>query len=143
MVFLLSWLVLSSVFVLEISAATVTYNWDIGFVQANPDGRAPRPVLGINGKFPNPTIAGNVGDKIVVNVNNKTPNETTSIHFHGLYQLNNNAQDGPPGMKSMTTCTSRNKLKIDVRYNSVRNSPRTELYLSIHRKSPSVSYPSI
>jgi iron transport multicopper oxidase len=95
--FLLSWLVASSCLALEISAATITYNWELGFVQANPDGRLTRPVLGINGKFPGPTIAGNIGDKIVVNLNNKTPNETTSIHFHGLYQVNNSAQDGPPG----------------------------------------------
>jgi hypothetical protein len=141
MLSLLSWLVLSSCFSLEISAATITYNWDIGFVQANPDGRASRPILGINGKFPNPTIAGNVGDSVVVNVNNKTPNETTSIHFHGLYQLNNNAQDGPPGTRR-TADVSRWRLKLDVRYNPVRNSPRTELYLPIHRKSLSVSYPS-
>jgi iron transport multicopper oxidase len=97
MTFLIAWIVSFSYFAQNTYAATVTYNWDLGFVEANPDGRVSRPILGINGKFPNPTIEGNIGDDIVVNLNNQTPNETTSIHFHGLYQLNNNAQDGPPG----------------------------------------------
>lgn len=39
---------------------------------------------------------GNVGDTIVVTLNNKLGNETTSLHWHGLYQAGSNANDGPP-----------------------------------------------
>jgi hypothetical protein len=35
-------------FVSTVSAATLTYNWDIGFVNVNPDGRLTRPAIGIN-----------------------------------------------------------------------------------------------
>lgn len=57
-------------------AATVTYNWDITWVNAAPDGVS-RPVVGINGQWPCPTIEATVGDTIVVNMNNKLGNETT------------------------------------------------------------------
>jgi iron transport multicopper oxidase len=78
------------------SAATLTYNWDITWVEANPDNRLKRPVVGINKQWPCPTISGNIGDTVVVTINNKLGNETTSLHWHGLYQVGNNAQDGPP-----------------------------------------------
>lgn len=38
----------------------------------------------------------NVGDTVVVTLNNKLGNETTSLHWHGLYQAGSNANDGPP-----------------------------------------------
>lgn len=41
-----------------VSAATITYNWDATLVQANPDSRLSRPVVGINNKWPCPTITG-------------------------------------------------------------------------------------
>jgi iron transport multicopper oxidase len=77
-------------------AATVTYNWDVGWISYNPDNRAVRPVIAINGKWPSPQIVGNVGDTVVVNVNNKLGNESLSIHWHGLPQTGNNANDGTP-----------------------------------------------
>jgi hypothetical protein len=79
-----------------VSAATLTYNWDVTWVQANPDNRLTHPVVGINKQWPCPTISGNIGDIVVVTLNNKLGNETTSLHWHGLYQVGNNAQDGPP-----------------------------------------------
>lgn len=75
-------------------AATVTYDWDITWVNANPDGAKMRPVIGINGQWPCPTLKANVGDHVVVNVNNKLGNETTSLHFHGLMQQGTNSMDG-------------------------------------------------
>ena len=51
--------------------ATLTYNWQVTQVQnANPDGAFPRTVIGVNGKWPPPTIEGSVGDQVVVNVEN-------------------------------------------------------------------------
>lgn len=79
-------------------AATVIYNWDITWVSANPDGEMVRPAVGINGKWPCPAITANVGDRVVVNVNNKLDNQTTSIHFHGLYQQGSSSMDGPVGV---------------------------------------------
>ncbi|KAF1999257.1 multicopper oxidase [Amniculicola lignicola CBS 123094] len=78
-------------------AKTVTYNFDIGWVIAAPDGFA-RPVIGINGQWPIPTIEANVGDEIVVNVQNSLGNETTSLHFHGMYQRGTASADGAVGL---------------------------------------------
>jgi iron transport multicopper oxidase len=33
-------------------AAVVTYNWNITYVNANPDGLFERRVIGVNGQFP-------------------------------------------------------------------------------------------
>ncbi|KAK0118499.1 hypothetical protein ONS95_007390 [Cadophora gregata] len=78
-------------------AKTVTYDWSIGWVTAAPDGFT-RKVIGINGKFPLPTIEGNVGDRIIVNVYNALGDESTSIHFHGLDQPGTQFSDGPSGV---------------------------------------------
>ena len=69
-----------------ILAATVTYNWSVGWTSANPDGKTTRPIIGINGVWPCPAITGNVGDHIVINLQNQLGNETTTLHFHGLLQ---------------------------------------------------------
>lgn len=79
-------------------AGTVTYNWDITWVMANPDGAMMRPVIGINGQWPCPAINADVGDRVVVNVNNRLGNESTSLHFHGLFQQGSTTMDGPTGV---------------------------------------------
>jgi iron transport multicopper oxidase len=79
-------------------AATVTYDFDVGWVYANPDGGQNRPVIGINGQWPIPTIKADKGDRVVVNVKNSLGNESTSLHFHGLYQNGTNNMDGPSGV---------------------------------------------
>ncbi|KAJ9129952.1 Multicopper like protein [Coniochaeta hoffmannii] len=76
-------------------AATVTYDFDIGWVTANPDGKADRPVIGINGQWPLPLIEVDVGDRLVVNVLNSLGNQTTSLHFHGLFMNGSTHMDGP------------------------------------------------
>ena len=76
-------------------AATVTYDFDIGWVTANPDGKANRPVIGINGQWPVPVIELNVGDRLIVNVLNSLGNQTTSLHFHGLFMNGSTHMDGP------------------------------------------------
>lgn len=68
-----------------VQTATVTYDFEVGWVTANPDGAFDRPTIGINGKWPIPPITANVGDQVVVNVLNSLGNQTTSLHFHGLY----------------------------------------------------------
>lgn len=79
-------------------AATRTYDFEIGWVTANPDGAMARPVIGINGQWPLPHITATVGDRVVVNVKNSLGNQTTSLHFHGLYQNGTTDMDGPVGV---------------------------------------------
>lgn len=85
-------LLLSSAF-----AKTVTYDFNVGWVTAQPDGFS-RPTIGINGQWPIPQITAAVGDKVIVNVKNDLGNQTTSLHFHGLYQNGTTHMDGPVGV---------------------------------------------
>ncbi|ORY65291.1 Cupredoxin [Pseudomassariella vexata] len=74
-------------------AKTVSYDWEITWVNAAPDGFE-RPVIGINGQWPCPTIEASVGDYIKVNMKNSLGNQTTGLHFHGINQINTNYFDG-------------------------------------------------
>lgn len=85
-------------FVTSTRADTVTYDFKIGWVTANPDGAKARPVIGINGQWPIPQITANVGDRVVVNVVNDLGNQSTSLHFHGLYQNGTTQMDGTAGV---------------------------------------------
>jgi FtsP/CotA-like multicopper oxidase with cupredoxin domain len=49
----------------------------------------PRSVIGINGRFPGPTIEANLGDTIELNVTNVNIVNGTSIHFHGMHEIVN------------------------------------------------------
>ncbi|KAL2020766.1 hypothetical protein VTK56DRAFT_7964 [Thermocarpiscus australiensis] len=77
------------------AAATVTYDFNITWVTANPDGMADKPTIGINGQWPLPIIEVNVGDQLVVNVLNSLGNQSTSLHFHGLLMNGSTHMDGP------------------------------------------------
>lgn len=76
-------------------SATVTYDFEIGWTYANPDGQYRRPVQGVNGQWPVPAIVVTKGDRVIVNVKNSLGNESTSLHFHGLYQNGTTHMDGP------------------------------------------------
>ncbi|KAF9135877.1 ferroxidase fet3 [Mortierella sp. 14UC] len=75
-------------------AAVVTYNWNITYVNTNPDGLMERRVIGINGQFPPPAINVTLNDTLVINVMNQI-SEPTTLHAHGLFQTGNNQMDGP------------------------------------------------
>lgn len=62
-------------------------------MNAAPDGFS-RPFVGINGVWPLPAIVANIGDTIVINAVNGLGNETTSIHFHGIFNVNSTFEDG-------------------------------------------------
>ena len=81
---------------LGVSAAV--YNWDVTWVNRNPDGLHERPVIGINNQWPVPAITASVGEQITVHLTNQLGNETTSVHFHGLFQNGTNSMDGPTGV---------------------------------------------
>ena len=78
-------------------AATITYDFNITWVTANPDGAFNRPTIGINGKWPIPQITATKGDRVIVNVVNGLGNQSTSLHFHGLYQNGTTHMDGAAG----------------------------------------------
>ncbi|PHH79355.1 hypothetical protein CDD80_5023 [Ophiocordyceps camponoti-rufipedis] len=76
-------------------AGTVRHNFDITWVRRNPDGAHERPVIGINDQWPIPPIHANVGDRVVIRVRNLLGNQTTSLHFHGLFMRGTPHMDGP------------------------------------------------
>jgi iron transport multicopper oxidase len=79
-------------------AATIAYDWDITWVTANPDNTLARPVIGINKQWPLPYLTATVGDRIIINVSNQLGNQSTSLHFHGLFQNGTTHMDGPIGV---------------------------------------------
>ena len=79
-------------------AATQNYDFNITWVSANPDGQFDRPTIGINGRWPLPPITATVGDRVVINLLNQLGNQTTSLHFHGLYMNGTNEMDGVVGV---------------------------------------------
>lgn len=97
----------------SVTAATITYDFNITWVTANPDGAFERQVIGINDQWPIPTIEATVGDRVIVNVQNQLGaqssglktnalnelgNQSTSLHFHGLFQNGTTEMDGPVGV---------------------------------------------
>jgi iron transport multicopper oxidase len=77
--------------------ADQSFKWSTTWVNAAPDGFS-RPVVGINGVWPCPTITGKVGEVITIELTNNLGNETTSLHFHGLKQHDTPFMDGPAGV---------------------------------------------
>lgn len=88
---------LAATYLATAGAQISEYYWDITWVWASPDGFA-RPVIGINGQWPCPTIHVEKGGRLIVHINNKLGNETTSIHWHGLFQAGSGTMDGPSGV---------------------------------------------
>lgn len=54
-----------------VNGATVHYDWNVGWVKANPDGMAERSVIGINGQWPLPLLNITKGDRVIVNLHNQ------------------------------------------------------------------------
>ncbi|CAD6575594.1 MAG: hypothetical protein ASARMPREDX12_007388 [Alectoria sarmentosa] len=78
-------------------AKVVEYNWSIDWVNRNPDGAFPRPVIGINGEWPCPQIDVDLGDHLIVTIYNNLGNESTGLHWHGLNQYGHATMDGSAG----------------------------------------------
>ncbi|KAI5780218.1 Cupredoxin [Peziza echinospora] len=76
-------------------AKTVTYNWNITWTTSNPDGQFDRRTIGINGKWPCPTLEAEKGDRVIVNMYNGLGDQATSLHFHGLFMNGTAGMDGP------------------------------------------------
>ncbi|KAK2041654.1 multicopper oxidase [Colletotrichum somersetense] len=110
-------------------AATVSYDFSIGWVTANPDGAFERPTIGINGQWPIPRIDANVGDTVLINVHNSLGNQSTSLHFHGLYMNGSTHMDGPAQVSQCAIPPGSS-----FTYNFTINQPGTYWYHS-HTKS--------
>ncbi|EST05673.1 Multicopper oxidase, type 3 [Kalmanozyma brasiliensis GHG001] len=72
------------------------FNWTLTQVLSNPAGTTKQMRL-VNGRFPGPLIEGNIGDRIIVHIQNEMPVPTT-IHWHGQYQRGSNEMDGSAGI---------------------------------------------
>ncbi|KAK5132386.1 hypothetical protein LTR08_009157 [Meristemomyces frigidus] len=64
-----------------VAAETVTFDWNVGWVRANPDGMAERPVMGINGQWPLPLLNITKGDRVIVNLHNQVRHPAASTSF--------------------------------------------------------------
>ncbi|EHK98308.1 putative Laccase-2 [Glarea lozoyensis 74030] len=62
-----------------------------------PDGYT-RQVLSFNGTVPGPAITADWGDTLVVHVTNNLEYNGTTVHWHGMRQLNSVEYDGVPGV---------------------------------------------
>ncbi|KAI0204472.1 multicopper oxidase-domain-containing protein [Astrocystis sublimbata] len=76
------------------------FNWEVKEYDnwVGPDGRMKSKVMLINGQYPGPTLQGNWGDTLVINVRNRLRLNGTSIHWHGIRQMGTNIQDGVNGV---------------------------------------------
>ncbi|KAF4968012.1 hypothetical protein FSARC_4573 [Fusarium sarcochroum] len=74
-----------------------SYVFNISRGLASP-GRYNKSMIIVNGQTPGPLIEANVGDTIRVKVNNLMPNESTTIHWHGIDQRNTVWMDGVFGI---------------------------------------------
>jgi Multicopper oxidase len=120
-------------------AATVTYNFNVSWVQADPAGVGEtRSVIGINGQWPLPRIEVTKGDRVIINAHNGLNNETTSLHMHGIFMNGSTHMDGasqvsqcaiPPGGSftyNFTVCPSfRDLVSYDANSNRPSNRVRT------------------
>ncbi|KAI8853451.1 multicopper oxidase-domain-containing protein [Chytridium lagenaria] len=84
----------SLISVTGVDAATVTYNWNITYVNVNPDGLKTRRAIGVNNKWPVEPINVRYNDTLVINVVNNI-DFGTSLHCHGLFQNGTVQYDGP------------------------------------------------
>lgn len=53
------------------NAITHTFDWNVSWVNANPDGMRERAVIGLNGEWPWPLLNFTMGDRVVVNLHNQ------------------------------------------------------------------------
>lgn len=95
-------------------STTREYHWTIVDANLNPDGVF-RPMVLINNQFPGPLVECNEGDTLIVNIENRAVN-STSIHFHGLYQNGTNSMDGSVGITQCPIAPNSDfTYKFDVR----------------------------
>lgn len=76
----------SLIFVQIAQARIRHYKWDVKYEFKSPDCYK-RLVITVNGRSPGPTILGQQGDTIIVEVTNQLLTENLAIHWHGIRQV--------------------------------------------------------
>ncbi|PSK60454.1 Iron transport multicopper oxidase [Elsinoe australis] len=77
---------------------TRTYNFEISEAPCNPDGNGEVMCQLVNGQYPGPVLWAEWGDYLSINVKNSLPANGTSLHWHGIRQLNSPGSDGVNGI---------------------------------------------
>lgn len=90
-------LVNCSIFFALSLAETRFYDFNIGWVHRNPDGRHERRVIAVNDQWPLPIIEAIAGDRIILKAHNNLGDRPTSLHFHGIFQNGTTHMDGAIG----------------------------------------------
>lgn len=88
---------------------TVSYNLEITNTTCNPDGHGSQSCLLINGQFPGPVITANWGDTLSITVKNSMQDNGTSMHWHGIRQLNSVGEDGVGGITECPLAPGQSK----------------------------------
>ncbi|KAH9320774.1 hypothetical protein KI387_015413 [Taxus chinensis] len=73
------------------------HKWKINYQSWAPDCMQVQ-VISINGKYPGPTVRAQVGDTIVVELDNQMATENVVVHWHGIRQIGTPWNDGTPSM---------------------------------------------
>ncbi|KAJ4431319.1 hypothetical protein ANN_19916, partial [Periplaneta americana] len=89
-------------------------------VQCVPADGFEKGILTVNRRLPGPSIQVCLGDEIVVDVENKMPARSTTLHWHGIFQRGTQWNDGVP---MVTQCAILQDTKF--RYNFYANQPGT------------------
>lgn len=82
----------------------------------NPDGYE-RSCMTFNGTMPGPPIVANWGDELVIHVTNNMRSNGTTVHWHGVRQLDSVQYDGVPGV---TQCPIRPGQTLTYRYKATQ-----------------------
>ncbi|PWY97404.1 hypothetical protein BCV70DRAFT_219514 [Testicularia cyperi] len=72
------------------------YNFTLTEIASNPAG-VTKQMRVINGISPGPMVQANIGDRVIVHVDNRM-SVPTSLHWHGQYQRGSNQMDGTAGI---------------------------------------------
>ncbi|QKX61289.1 uncharacterized protein TRUGW13939_08437 [Talaromyces rugulosus] len=111
--------------IIQFAAAKDVYlYWNITWVNAAPDGFE-RPVIGINGEWPCPQVDVDVGDRLIVDVENSLGNQSTGIHWHGMHQYMTATMDGSSGVTQCPVAPGS-----IIRYDFITDQPGTYWYHS-------------
>lgn len=105
----------------SVHSRVIRHTFKVEYISGSPDGVQINHIIGINGKFPGPTIEGFVGDQLEVEVQNHlNDGDDTTIHWHGFHQRNTPFEDGPEGITQCGIRTGSKQL-----YNFTLDRPGT------------------
>lgn len=85
-----------------LDSKTIHYSLTVSYLSVALDGVTKRMLVFNNLSPPGPTLQASKGDELLVKVTNRIdPDETTTIHWHGIEQFYSPFQDGP---RMITQC---------------------------------------